>query len=396
MMKRTLTTLATLLWLTTPGLAEPPVPAPAAGEAKPLDIEDPAQCAGCHETIVQEWQASMHANAHHSKDPVYAAMRTLRMAKQGAAVAEGCANCHTPRAPSPDFEGVAATGGVTCASCHNVKTVHAKGVGAKRTTRFAGNTLVGPHEPRKMDAPHGLGATPKHFKDGFTLCLTCHEQAKAPSGVTLCNTGTEFGDQNGAFPEQRCVDCHMPIVSTPSGSVDRDQAHASHMWATAHHHWNWPEHRELAPVPVELTAVFVGSQLHVQISNETGHSYPTGFPGRMAILKLVGQDAAGKAIWTNFESAPMKASPQSVFNSVYGDADGKPTLPPLATQLLRDNRLRPGETRTLRYGIPRDVQTINAVLLYRLLPPPAAKAFGLTDAPEGKPRPILKASFTRP
>lgn len=68
--------LALLACLPTAVWAQPEPAAPAAAPASaPFDMNDPEQCVACHETIVNEWKASMHARSHHSQDPVYAAMR---------------------------------------------------------------------------------------------------------------------------------------------------------------------------------------------------------------------------------------------------------------------------------------------------------------------------------
>jgi hypothetical protein len=61
-----------------------PAPEPAPDVPASLDIEDPEACRGCHEDIVAEWTQSMHAAAHASADPIFAALLELRSSREGA------------------------------------------------------------------------------------------------------------------------------------------------------------------------------------------------------------------------------------------------------------------------------------------------------------------------
>ncbi|MCA9543761.1 MAG: hypothetical protein KC613_05205 [Myxococcales bacterium] len=369
-------------------------------EAPPpnLDFDNPATCAPCHAAVVAEWTRSMHAQAHHSKDPVYAGLRAVRMAKEGAAVAQGCDTCHAPRAAGPDDLSPAATNGVSCATCHTTAHVKAQGQGAARLVPFEDPKMIqGPNKARPgMVAPHGLGGDPPpHFVDGMSLCLACHEQLVSPKGVTLCNTGHEFGGLGGAFPDQRCIDCHMPIIEGPSGTVDRDQAHASHSFVGPHHRWTPAEQGATPPQPVEVEAAFDGGLLRVVLKNGAGHGWPSGFPARLALVKLVGLDAGGQPVWTNFKDDPLAESPESVLNAVFVDAAGKPTLPPFSVAKQRENRLRPGEARTVTYAVPAAVKAVKGKVLYRLVPPPAVKLFKLEGLPEAEPRPVIDFEVAR-
>jgi hypothetical protein len=59
-----------------------------------------------------------------------------------------------------------------------------------------------------------------------------------------------------------------------------------------------------------------------------------------------------------------------------GDAEGQPASPPKATQVLNDTRLKPHETRELKYSIPASkIVKLRAVAYYDLLLPPMKKKF---------------------
>ncbi len=379
-------------------LADPaPTEAAPAAEPPAVDPTNPDTCAPCHAAVVEEWRSSLHARSHHSRDPIYAGLRRVRMAKEGPQVANACAKCHTPLADGPEDPSLAALNGVSCATCHNVAHVASTGVGADRLTRFEDPLkFQGPNTPRAgLKAPHALGgAPPAHMTDGMTLCLACHETL-SNGKVTLCNTGVEFGGVGGAFPEQRCIDCHMPIVEGPSGSMDRDQAHTSHRFIGAHRRWQAGDSGADALEPVALTGQLSGRTLTVTIANQSGHGWPTGFPGRMATLKLTGLDAAGQPVWTNFTEQAAQSDPQAVLMASFVDAQGAPTLPPYATRIARDSRLRPSETRALTWQVPASVQRVKGQLMLRLVPPPAHAVLGVTDSPLSGPRPVVGLDVTR-
>jgi hypothetical protein len=59
-----------------------------------------------------------------------------------------------------------------------------------------------------------------------------------------------------------------------------------------------------------------------------------------------------------------------------GDAEGNPASPPKATQVLKDTRLKPYETRELNYSIPAGkIVKMRAVAYYDLLLPPMKNKF---------------------
>ncbi|TXL00934.1 cytochrome c family protein, partial [Methylococcaceae bacterium HT1] len=59
-----------------------------------------------------------------------------------------------------------------------------------------------------------------------------------------------------------------------------------------------------------------------------------------------------------------------------GDAEGNPAPPPKATQVLGDTRLKPHETRELKYSMARaKIAKLKAVAYYDLLLPPMKKKF---------------------
>ena len=363
--------------------------------AAAIDIDDPQSCRECHEAIVVEWEQSMHARAHHTRDPIYAGVRRLREQREGADILAVCAACHTPRDVDALDSAIAQTG-VACAACHNVAAVHATDDARGRAALdFAGGALLlGPNDlPADASDAHGTGAAPPHMKDGPSLCLACHGELKSATGLPICTTGPELAGAPGE--SEPCTACHMPAVEGSSGLANDRPQHASHAFAGPHRAWYQRDAAWLAAA-VELDGQLNGGTLVVTVTNRAGHAMPTGFPGRLAALRVVGRDAAGAEVWSNWTDDAMAQDPQAVFNKVYVDEQGQPTLAPWAAALKRDTRLSPGETRTLQYAVPESVQRVSVTLALRLLPPPLAQKLGIAGTLETEPRPMATIEVARP
>jgi hypothetical protein len=356
-----------------------------------INLDDPSTCAPCHAAVVEEWGGSMHANAHHDKDPIYGALRTLRMEKQGAQIAEECALCHNPRAPE-DTASAAAQAGVSCATCHAAESVKLGEKGAKAITWAAHGELRSARDlPPGASPVHGTGPAAPHLADGETMCLACHDATTTPSGAPSCTTGPELA---ASVTAETCVSCHMPPVAAASGAMDKDKAHRSHAFVGPHRAWTHDDPSLLASA-IGLEAALGADALTVTLTNRSGHAFPTGFPGRMAAVVAVGVDAAGAEVWRAWKDDAMKERPDAVLNKVYVDAEGKPVLAPFSTALKRDNRLKPDEVRALTWPVPAEVQEVTVQVVYRLLPPSAAETLKLTGTPEAAPRTVAKVVARR-
>jgi hypothetical protein len=378
--------------------AEPSEPSETPEAPEPhaaIDIDDPSACASCHAEVVREWRGSMHASAHHEADPIYGAMRTLRMGREGAELATKCASCHGPRDPeNPDSE--VAGQGVACASCHALDGVNRGDGGQRRGAKAlqwsADDRLRGPHDVSSEAAPHPVGEAAPWLTDGETLCLACHGELANAQGAPTCTTGTEHEAATG---DGTCTGCHMPEVDGASGAVSTRSTHRSHAFLGPHTLWADEPDPAFMASAVELRGTLAGDALEVTVANRTQHAMPSGFPGRMVLVKVRGLDAEGEVAWQNFTDAPMREDPDAVLNKVYHDAEGEVVLPPYGVELVRDTRLRPDESRTLRWTVPDDVERVEVALIYRLLPPPAVEALQLGGRPEAGARPFATLSVTR-
>jgi len=343
-----------------------------------IDIDRPGNCVACHAAIVDEWQQSMHSRAHHDRDPIYGLMRAVRMEKQGAHIAGNCAQCHNPRSPE-NTSTPAALAGVSCAACHNIESVHRDSarVGAE-ALRFRNDDQLasGRDLPGGASAAHPTGKGIAALRDGETLCLACHDATRTPNRVAACTTGPEYAERRDT--SETCVSCHMPELEGPAGAVGRQDAHRSHAFAGPHRAW-YQDDPSILQQAVSLNLRMEGDELRLTLKNNSAHAFPSGFPGRLAVLRLIGRDADNTEVWRNFKNDPMAEDPQAMLNKVYVNADGKPVPAPFSTALKRDNRLRADESRTLSYSLPSGVVEVEAALDFRLLPAKLADFIGLPD-----------------
>lgn len=119
-----------------------------------------------------------------------------------------------------------------------------------------------------------------------------------------------------------------------------------------------------------------------KLKNQQPHALPTGAPFRNIVLKLTAYNANGEPVWENAPEHPAQDDPQAYFAYLLADDAGKDAMPPTATQLGADTRLRPHEERTLSYEIPaKDVALVRGEVQYNLLWKVLADKFG--HLPEG-------------
>lgn len=360
---------------------------PEAHASAGIDIDDPATCTGCHAPIVSEWQESMHARAHVKNDPIFSAMRDLRAKKQGEQIVPKCRVCHNPR-DTEDETSPAAMAGVSCATCHNLAGVESSEMakGSKLLTYADDGVLRGPHDIDPGTSPaHGTGPAAPWLTDGQTVCLACHANTANPKGAPTCTTGSEIAASDD--PDASCTSCHMPEVEGASGPFSDRPTHRSHQFLGPHRAW-YQDDPSILAAAMDLELTWEDGILVATLTNQAGHAFPSGFPGRVAAVVVKGFDAGGAEVWT-------ADAPGLLLRKIYVDAEGKPILPPFADSLKEDTRLQPGAVRRVTMNPPATVARAQATLVYRLLPPPAAEALGMTDAPEAQPKKVKQVEAKR-
>lgn len=339
-------------------------------------------CAACHQEIYNEWQSSMHANASAFKDPIHGAMYRKVAGDPGEEGIGGdkppvCLKCHAPAAAldgKTKLDALPAyNDGVTCTTCHAME--HYQGIHGEDGKMKLGisaytlsDSLQGPSGiDRGPTDPNAFHPIPMQGNSalmrGPGACLGCHDQRNNSHQVPLCMTGAEFR-QADSF---NCQQCHMAVKVGGDG-----RAHADHTMAGGH-----------LPAMVERSVVLTvqaskaGDKVDALVSlrNMLPHNVPTGAPFRNMFMKVSGLDAAGKVLWSNTASHPIKDDPKSMFMLRLLDDAGSPTSPPTARKLGEDSRLKPNEMREIEYEMPAaGVAKVRAELYYDLLLPPLKEA----------------------
>jgi nitrate/TMAO reductase-like tetraheme cytochrome c subunit len=400
------------------GAAIPTQAATLDGKQVPLNQLSAESCKDCHKAIYKQWKGSMHANSTALKDPIHGALYRKLIgdpSQPGQTDKKGnfpvCLNCHAPNAArdtSTKLDAMPAYNeGVSCVSCHSF--VHNKGAGFVDGKPVLGlkayevsDQLQGPmgfvHEqgaaadalrkalddegelnphlgrdnqgraylPAKEVAELDLPLQGNTSLQTSNACLGCHDKMQNVHGVPLCATGDEY---DKSATQESCQSCHMASVK---GVADHSMGggHSVGVLKRA--------------VKLDLQVEPEAGQLavKVQLHNKSAHNVPTGAPFRNMYLKLSAFDVNGKLLWQNFQKHPMKEDPQAFFVYALADKEGKPAMPPMATQVVKNTRLQPYERRALEYRITADnVKSVRAELYFNLLSPGMVKKMkALPDA----------------
>lgn len=278
-----------------------------------------ADCGNCHEEQEHEWRLSNHATAGDdawvrdlfSGDGTpgggagYVFLDTHDPGETGF-----CATCHTPMADVFDPGNVmlnevtapAALEGISCIACHqmdsvngNVQALHHLG---NSTYRFPdGRPFIPTQEfvwgPLDDVVFGGMKASYAPLFADSLLCASCHEYNRPGTAIPGQTTYSEWLASPYAVPGagyRSCQDCHMPEEDAPGYLVDPIGNPPLRPAEQIH------EHDFVGATPAELeehihlqtTVTEVGSGLaaRCEVTNETGHAFPTGVSPRNALLVI--------------------------------------------------------------------------------------------------------------
>jgi predicted nucleic acid-binding Zn-ribbon protein len=337
-------------------------------------------CQRCHPVIYAEYQNSMHAKASIFKDPVHKAVWDKHPAKKKGKYK--CAKCHTP-SDKQLMAGestlvkneVQQTEPISCQLCHKIESVekHTKTnkniISTEEKTFFSadkelrGQKIVFKEESHllgllktKTGSPyHDIDYSNENFYNG-NMCMGCHSHKQNSQGFAVCDMEVKQGDS-----KETCISCHMPQVKGSLANQKESATHAFH------------GHSIHAVTPTTLSKYIkltVDTNEHgfiINIKNEATHTLFSQ-PLRLNQLR-VSIEREGKVTPLETES----------FLKVIGK-DGKPAMPWLANEVLKDTLIKALETRKVSYSTV--LKKDDVVLLefgYYLVNPKAAKKLGITD-----------------
>jgi len=333
-------------------------------------------CQKCHPLIYKEYQTSQHANATIFKDPIHKAVWKKHPAKKKESY--NCAKCHTPAADNfkelvkpkngvmPDPNNHTQEDAVACAYCHRIKEIK---------EGLQTNTNIISKEPKKyfgtlkdhIKSPyHKIETTNPNFLKG-NVCMGCHSHKRNKFGLNVCST-----NENREIENANCVSCHMPKVEGSVSILRETKTHTFHGFAGAH------AHNDKLKKYIDIEFLPKLKDFEIAVNSKVPHDLLL-HPLRVAFLKVnVIRD--GKKVFEKKE----------IFVRVFG-ADGKPTPPWLAREVVKDTMIKENEKRVFRYKFElQKGDKIVAVLGYKLVKPPMLKKLGLEKEEIAKKVFILK------
>jgi hypothetical protein len=382
----------------------------------------PETCAECHGVFYTNWSQSMHSNA--AKDPYFLAKLSNEVVVVGSFVEEECAKCHTPTAKLEAklnrIEAIIlrsgflnksnelyefAIDGVSCTLCHQIKKNNFSGnylidINYKKPER----AIYGPFIPMySIEMYRNSGYFPTRSENFLKsdLCGNCHvvytptiEDGKITKFFAEQTTFLEW--KNSIYnPDRPCQSCHMKeesfrISTKPENIFERK---------AKHHHFSGANVQILKILGDEIGAKRSEAQLKssaeikiisvklkdgeieilVEIKNNAGHKFPTGFPSRRAIVHVLVEDPEGiifesgrvmengKVIGENYPERHYdlitSEDQVQIYESVMMGKDGEYTIDlTKAHGYIKDNRILPkGFTTTLAHPdtIPVGVEDDN-------------------------------------
>ena len=311
---------------------------------------DLSRCDACHEAVVKAWRVSLHAQS--MEDPVFLAL--FRGASAG--LQKACLACHDPEGQGE---------GVTCAACHGVEGE-------------APHTTAGALAPTVDSLPHPVVV--KGSLGKAQHCARCHQFSNT-QGLAVFNTYEEWKRGPYAVEGVQCQNCHMPEDPTRTPVDPRfgsRLAFHDHGFRGGHALSQVRKALEITPLPPRRDGAVW--QFVAEVTNkEAGHAFPTGIPTRRGVVRFLLEDSEGQVLFQD----------STLFVRVIADGEGQVLTDFLSilargARVVSDTRLKPRETRTLTFEVPREVARKARIAEFRIY-----YDFGNLPLPEGMEQLVL-------
>ena len=340
-------------------------------------------CQSCHPIIYNEFQQSFHKKSTIKEDKVHKAIWDKHPAK-----AKGeykCAKCHTPNASNENEHQ-----GITCITCHTItgieehpkankniyetkeKTLYSaeKGMEEKKIVYEEKSSWLGLVKETKGSPYHDIDYRNKNFYTG-KMCMGCHSHKQNGKGFDVCRT-----DIKGTKDEKsNCISCHMPKVEGSATTIRVSKEHAFHGFAGVR---NAPE---LLAKHIDISYKKSENGFTITLENKAPHNLLT-HPLRVVQLKTT-LKRDGKTVALKTET----------FVKTIG-TENKPSMPWLATQVVKDNMIKANEKREILFDSKlQSGDEIETTLGYYIVNPKAAKKLGLEDSTELSSFKALKSQY---
>ena len=216
-------------------------------------------CKGCHPTIYNEYNTSLHKKSTIYEDKIHKAIWDLHPGKKKGKYV--CAKCHTPtdkrvlnalknKKEALPKNDIAQHNAISCIACHSIKSIeehkkpHNKNISVnndkKRPVLFAANinnrngqitykeetSFFGMFKSTSGSPYHDIDYRNKNFYNG-NICMGCHQHKANKHGQEVCET-----DKEGSIDEKsNCITCHMPKINGTATTIKITKQHTFHGFA---------------------------------------------------------------------------------------------------------------------------------------------------------------------
>jgi len=349
------------------------------------NVTDTSSCVKCHPTIVSEFETSMHKHSSIYDDKIHKAVWDKHPAKKKDNYK--CAKCHTPNAKTQED----AHKGVSCITCHTIKNVETHAKSNKNIYETKAKTFYSAEIGRENEkvkyktistwwgdtttvgsAYHDIDYTNKQFYNG-EMCMGCHSHKQNSKKFMVCST--EKPDVKNT--KENCITCHMPKILGSATTVRISKTHRFHGFAGSR------VKPKMLSKYVKITLKREESGFSIDIKNDAPHNLLTHPLRKIQLRVTLISDSKKSQLQTH------------TFEKVIGH-QGKPSMPWLATEVVKDTMITAKETRNVKFDNTLQVgDKVEAILGYYLVNPKALKKLDLDSQEELKKFIILKSeNFT--
>ena len=314
-------------------------------------------CQKCHPTIYKEYYSSQHRKASIFSDSIHKAVWDKHPLKKKKMYK--CAKCHTPNdkeilsklknhKDALPRKNKAQLEGVSCVSCHNIKSIqkHAKSniniLTTNKKTLYSARiseknsddkkykmetTLFGLGTKESGSPYHDIDFTNKNFYNG-NVCMGCHSHKENAHKLQVCTSKINEHPNND---KENCITCHMPKITGSFTTLKDSKTHRYHGFSGSIHK------PEMLSKYIDITFHKSNNGFNIIIKNSANHPLLL-HPLRVGELQV-----------TIIRDKKSILLPVTKFLRIIGK-DNKPTPPWIATKVLKDTQIQAKETRTVHFA----------------------------------------------
>lgn len=256
----------------------------------PKEWYRPTYCAGCHQTIYDEWVEGLHSQADSDPERLQ-----IKIAENFSV--KDCNLCHAPRST---FENLGRTPagridspewpvsqGVDCASCHLTK----EGM-ASSNPKFQGDGRPPADAAPCRPVFHKAMASVDHCKSCHNQHLTVDQWSK----TRFAKPGEQFQD---------CRSCHMPQAPGPATKGGTESSHFSHTTPGSHQ-------PAMVRRAILLAARVAGGECVIELDTRgSAHNFPTDYRTRFGLLivEAATDDGGWRTLHSEKWRQPFRSEP---------------------------------------------------------------------------------------